>query len=106
MPAWRRGARPTACRASGEAVARARAGGGPTLLECLTYRTRPHSEGMGDFTYRTRDEVEQWKQRCPILRFRQHLLAEGIADEAELDALDVEAQKLAEDAVQFAESSP
>ena len=53
-----------------EAIARARSGGGPTLLECKTYRIRPHAEGMGDFTYRTRDEVEQWKTRCPIKRLR------------------------------------
>ncbi|MFM8474696.1 MAG: thiamine pyrophosphate-dependent dehydrogenase E1 component subunit alpha, partial [Planctomycetaceae bacterium] len=52
------------------AVARARAGEGPTLIECRTYRTRAHSEGMGDFTYRTREEVELWKTRCPILRLR------------------------------------
>ena len=44
-------------KAAGEAVERARTGGGPTLLECKTYRTRPHSEGMGDYTYRTREEV-------------------------------------------------
>lgn len=53
-----------------EAIVRARAGGGPTLLECKTYRTRPHAEGMGDFSYRTRDEVEQWRARCPIRRLR------------------------------------
>jgi 2-oxoisovalerate dehydrogenase E1 component len=52
------------------AVSRARGGEGPTLIECRTYRTRAHSEGMGDFTYRTRDEVELWKTRCPILRLR------------------------------------
>jgi 2-oxoisovalerate dehydrogenase E1 component len=52
------------------AVSRARDGEGPTLIECRTYRTRAHSEGMGDFTYRTRDEVELWKTRCPILRLR------------------------------------
>ena len=46
---------------AGEAIQRARAGGGPTLLECRTYRTRPHAEGMGDFTYRTRDEVAAWR---------------------------------------------
>ena len=57
-------------RAAGEAVCRARAGGGPTLLECKTYRTRPHSEGMGDYTYRTRDEVADWRERCPIKRHR------------------------------------
>ena len=53
-------------QAAGEAVDRARSGDGPTLLECRTYRTRPHAEGMGDYTYRTRDEVEAWKTRCPI----------------------------------------
>ncbi|MDP2990162.1 MAG: thiamine pyrophosphate-dependent dehydrogenase E1 component subunit alpha, partial [Kiritimatiellota bacterium] len=57
--------------AAAEAAARARAGGGPTLIECKTYRTRPHAEGMGDFTYRTREEVEQWKKCCPILRMRK-----------------------------------
>src|SRR5271155_3118810 len=61
-------------QAAGEAVRRARAGGGPTLLECKTYRTRPHSEGMGDFTYRTREEVEAWKPRCPIVRLRAYLV--------------------------------
>src|SRR4051794_14031545 len=60
--------------AAGEAVERARNGGGGTLLECRTYRTRAHSEGMGDFSYRTREEVEAWKRRCPIERLREHLL--------------------------------
>src|SRR5438477_5744524 len=54
--------------AAKEAIARARRGNGPTLLECRTYRTRAHAEGMGDFTYRTRGEVEEWKARCPIRR--------------------------------------
>ena len=48
-------------KVAGEAVARARAGEGPTLIECKTYRTRAHAEGMGDFTYRTKDDVEDWK---------------------------------------------
>ena len=51
--------------AADEAVRRARAGQGPTLLECKTYRTRPHAEGMGDYTYRTREEVAEWRERCP-----------------------------------------
>ncbi|MBM3734994.1 MAG: dehydrogenase [Acidobacteria bacterium] len=67
------------------AVERARAGEGPTLIECLTYRTRPHSEGMGDYTYRTREEVSAWRERCPIQRFRA-----TIEDPAALDALDGE----------------
>src|SRR4029078_10033414 len=92
-------------QAAGEAVARARAGGGPTLLECKTYRTRPHAEGMGDFTYRSRAEVEAWKARDPLLAWRQALLAGG-ADERELEAVDAEVNRLIEDARQFAEGSP
>jgi 2-oxoisovalerate dehydrogenase E1 component len=59
--------------AAARAVARARAGGGATLIECKTYRTRPHAEGMGDFDYRTREEVAAWKDRCPIATFRRLL---------------------------------
>ena len=62
------------------AAKRARNGEGPTLIECKTYRTRAHAEGMGDFTYRTRDEVEQWKQRCPISRLKS-LYAVELASE-------------------------
>lgn len=58
-------------RVAGEAVARAKHGDGPTLIECLTYRTRAHAEGMGDFTYRTREDVAAWKERCPIARLRR-----------------------------------
>src|SRR5262245_49495446 len=65
--------------AARQAVRRARAGGGPTLFECKTYRTRPHAEGMGDFTYRTRDEVEAWKSRCPVERLRSTLVLDGAA---------------------------
>jgi 2-oxoisovalerate dehydrogenase E1 component len=91
-------------RVAGEALRRARAGGGPTLLECRTYRTRPHSEGMGDFTYRTREDVDEWKKRCPILRLKQ-LLLEDLDSEA-LDAIDAEIKAQAEAAYRFAESSP
>jgi len=92
--------------AAGEANRRARTGGGPTLIECKTYRTRPHAEGMGDYTYRAREEVEEWKTRCPILRLRQHLLDQKLADAAELDAVDREIADSAEAAHQFAEGSP
>ena len=54
-------------RVAGEAVRRARGGEGPTLMECKTYRTRPHSEGMGDFTYRTREDVENWKKSDVVI---------------------------------------
>jgi 2-oxoisovalerate dehydrogenase E1 component len=92
--------------AAGEAIRRARAGGGATLIECLTYRTRPHSEGMGDFTYRTREEVEEWKTRCPIARLREKLLTEKLADVDELAWIDREVADMAEAAHEFANASP
>lgn len=92
--------------AAGEAIARARAGLGPTLLECKTYRTRPHAEGMGDFTYRTREDVEAWKTRCPIDRLRRNLVEQEIAAAAELDEIQAEVAKLVKAAREFAESSP
>jgi 2-oxoisovalerate dehydrogenase E1 component len=92
-------------RAAGEAVRRARAGGGATLLECRTYRTRPHAEGMGDFTYRTRDEVDGWKQRCPIVRLRQLLIEDGAAGADELNAIDAGVEAEVQDAHRQAEQS-
>ena len=76
--------------AAEEAVQQARRGGGPTLLECRTYRTRPHAEGMADFSYRSREEVEAWKPRCPIVRLRTHLLSGSLAGERELVALETQ----------------
>jgi 2-oxoisovalerate dehydrogenase E1 component len=93
-------------RVAGEAVARARAGDGPTLLECKTYRTRAHAEGMGDFTYRTREDVEDWKTRCPIRRLRDALLEDGAATESELDAIEAEIKQSIADSQRFAEESP
>ena len=76
--------------AAARAVERARAGEGATLIECKTYRTRAHAEGMGDFDYRTREEVAAWKERCPIAAFRQRLEEEhGIVAE-DLDAIEKE----------------
>ncbi|MFM8539078.1 MAG: thiamine pyrophosphate-dependent dehydrogenase E1 component subunit alpha, partial [Planctomycetaceae bacterium] len=76
--------------AAARAVARARGGEGATLIECKTYRTRAHAEGMGDFDYRTREDVAAWKERCPIASLRRRLEAEyGIAS-ADLDAVERE----------------
>jgi len=93
-------------QAAGEAVGRARAGNGPTLLECKTYRTRPHSEGMRDAGYRTQDEVASWRARDPIPRLREHLLAEGVATEDELAQIDRAVQEMIAEAVEFAKESP
>jgi 2-oxoisovalerate dehydrogenase E1 component len=92
--------------AAEEAVGRARRGDGPTLLECRTYRTRPHAEGMGDYTYRTRDEVEAWKTRCPIDRFRSLILEQAPAASSTLEAIEAEIDAIVADALRFAEVSP
>jgi 2-oxoisovalerate dehydrogenase E1 component len=89
-----------------EAIRRARDGGGPTLIECTTYRTRPHAEGMGDYTYRTREEVEKWKTRCPIQRFRQYLLSNRHATEEELTAVENAISAEVEQAQRTAEAAP
>jgi 2-oxoisovalerate dehydrogenase E1 component len=91
---------------AGEAVRRARAGEGPTLIACTTYRTRPHSEGMRDGGYRTREEVEAWRSRDPIKRLREHLLNASITDSDALDAVDREVQVLVAEALEWAKGSP
>src|SRR5207249_11720381 len=91
---------------AGEAVQRARSGGGATLIECKTYRTRPHAEGMGDFGYRSREEVEDWKTRCPIQRLKQYLLNEAGVELAELGTIDAEIEGQVAEAQRFAENSP
>lgn len=88
------------------AVARARAGEGPTLLECKTYRWRGHSERDLRQVYRTKDEVEEWKKQCPIKRLREHLLSTGAASRAELDGMEAEASTMVEWATEYAENSP
>ena len=113
-------ARPMACPASksmatmfrpstgrrAKPLQRARTGGGPTLIECKTYRTRPHAEGMGDYTYRTREEVAAWRERCPIKRLRSLLIADQVATSEELDAIDAEVQAQVAAASQAAEQAP
>lgn len=92
--------------AAATAVARARAGEGATLIECRTYRTRPHAEGMGDYTYRTREDVEAWKARCPIKTYRQRLLETGTAAESELAAIEHRWQATVTEAFQRASADP
>jgi 2-oxoisovalerate dehydrogenase E1 component len=91
-------------RVAGEAVARARRGEGPTLIECKTYRTRAHAEGMGDFTYRTREEVEEWKTRCPIARVRKLGAERGL--DAKFDQIDAEIAHEVSEGRKSAEAAP
>jgi pyruvate dehydrogenase E1 component alpha subunit len=89
---------------AGKAVERARAGKGPTLLECKTYRFMGHSR-FEPSSYRTREELEEWKQRDPLPLMAARLRGLGVP-EAEIAAVDGEAAALMDDAVRFAESSP
>jgi TPP-dependent pyruvate/acetoin dehydrogenase alpha subunit len=91
--------------AAGEAVARARAGGGPTLIECVTYRTVGHHEGDPGVGYRSKEEIAAWKARCPILRCRAELIESGAVSAEELDRIDGEVLAWVLDAVDFARSS-
>jgi pyruvate dehydrogenase E1 component alpha subunit len=92
--------------AAKEALAWARSGKGPVLLEMMTYRYRGHS--MSDpAKYRTKEEVEGWRtQRDPIESLRAKLLADKVADEDELKAIEKEIKVIVAGAAAFAEASP
>jgi pyruvate dehydrogenase E1 component alpha subunit len=87
------------------AVARARAGDGPSLVENLTYRWRGHSKSDRN-RYRTKEEIEEWMSRDPIARFRAELIAHGILDEAGADAIAESAVAAVEAGIAFAKASP
>ncbi len=93
------------CQKAGEAIDRARAGGGPTLLEAKTYRFLGHYVGDPQ-VYRSKDEVAEWKKRDPILTFRERVVKAGQVTAAELDAIDTAIQKEMEAAVEFGRQSP
>jgi pyruvate dehydrogenase E1 component alpha subunit len=88
-----------------EAVAQARAGEGPSLIENVTYRWRGHSKSDAN-RYRSREEIEAWKQKCPIRRYRQLLVELGELTESEADRIEQESYVKIDAAVEFADSSP
>ena len=92
-------------RVAKEAVARARAGEGPTLIEALTYRFRGHSLADPD-ELRPKEEKEFWFARDPIKKLAKYLVTEGLMTQDELDGFDREIQDLIDDSVEFAENSP
>ncbi len=94
--------------AAQDAARRARNGEGPTLLECKTYRWRGHYEGEADrtYTYRTAEEIEEWKKGCPIERFRKKLLEEKTFVQEDFDRINLEVKQEIEEAIRFAEDSP
>lgn len=97
------------CEAANEAIARARKGEGPTLIECMTWRHHGHWEGDPDykqFIYRDAKECEEWLKKDPIPRFEKMLLDKKIATRAEIDKINAEIDTELAAAVKFAEESP
>jgi 2-oxoisovalerate dehydrogenase E1 component alpha subunit len=93
-------------RAMKEAVDRARRGGGPTLIESKTYRPVPHSSDDDDRSYRSREEVNEWKKRDPLLLFRAYLESQGHLPAAVNDDYERKAVAEVDDAQKFAEAAP
>ena len=91
--------------AVGEAVARARKGEGPTLVECKTYRWHGHYEGDPQ-TYKPKEEIEEWKMKDPIPLFRKRLVEMKVLTEQEAEKIDQEVNDEIDRAVKFAEESP
>jgi pyruvate dehydrogenase E1 component alpha subunit len=87
-----------------EAVARARAGEGPTLIEALTYRFRGHSLADPD-ELRSSDEKQFWGARDPIQKLADHLVEHDLVNREELTEIDHRIEAMINDAVQFAEAS-
>jgi pyruvate dehydrogenase E1 component alpha subunit len=74
--------------ASMEAVERARRGEGPTLIECLTYRTTPHTTADDPKRYRTEEDAAMWLKREPLLRFKKYLIDKGVMTEKDFVAME------------------
>ena len=94
--------------AAQEAVERARDGGGPTLIECLTYRWRGHVGPNYDLDkgLRVAEELAAWQARCPIKRLGEALVAGGLQAERELAATRREVDQVVEEAWAYAKTSP
>jgi pyruvate dehydrogenase E1 component alpha subunit len=88
------------------AVARARSGAGPSFLEFKTYRWHHHFEGGYFPDLRPPEEIEAWKEKCPLKRFEEKLEEDGVLDRQGREAIDREVMARIEDAVRFAVDSP
>jgi pyruvate dehydrogenase E1 component alpha subunit len=87
-----------------EAIRRARSGGGPTLVECKTYRFYGHYQGDAQ-RYRTKEEIAEYRKRDPIPRFRERVLSHNLLSEVELKEIEEKVKKEIQDAIEFAEKS-
>ncbi len=88
-----------------DAIAHARSGNGPVLIECKTYRFRGHSR-FEDPSYRTKEELAEWQEKDPIPTYAARLKSEYGASQEELDAIETDIRAALEDAVSYSEQSP
>jgi 2-oxoisovalerate dehydrogenase E1 component alpha subunit len=93
-------------RVAKEALERARNGEGPTLVEAKTYRYRPHSSSDDDRAYRTREEVEEWKHKDPIVRLERYMEEQGLMTKEQEKQIRLQIRQIIDDAQDFAEKSP
>jgi TPP-dependent pyruvate/acetoin dehydrogenase alpha subunit len=91
-------------KTASEAIARARAGQGPTLIECLTYRWYGHSE-IDPANYRRPEELEEWKKKDPVVRAEQLMIDLGLLTNEKREAMVEQITAEIEDAIKFAEAS-
>lgn len=89
-----------------KAIKRAREGGGPTLLEGMTYRYYGHTVVDPGTAYRTKEEIEEWKKRDPIDQLRRRILTEKLVAETEVKEIEASAARELDEAVKFAMESP
>jgi pyruvate dehydrogenase E1 component alpha subunit len=89
-----------------EAVEAAREGRGPTLIECKTYRFKGHHVGDPATQYRTRTEEEFWKERCPLMCFKDYLIKNKGVDKKGINSLENMINDEIQAAIEFAKNSP
>ena len=89
--------------AAREAVERARSGGGPTMIECVTYRLMMHTTADDPKRYRKDDEVEGWRKRDPLVRFQRYLTDKALLSEEKIASLEEEIKAEIQEAVDRAE---
>ena len=88
-----------------DAVAQARAGGGPSLVECKTYRLMPHTSDDDDRRYRSPEEVQEWRERDPLPRMRRYLVGRGLLTAEGADTLEREVRTETDEAARQAEAA-
>jgi pyruvate dehydrogenase E1 component alpha subunit len=91
-------------RAAIPAYAKARAGGGPSLIECMTYRYSGHSRA-DPAKYRPEGELDKWKERDPIKIYRERLKQFGVSDEV-IAGIDTEVKRIVDDATEACKAAP